>query len=75
MIAPLREPEHRLDANARLLARARKAVAAALLQPHGAAPRPGKNARWQVWLITLWMLAVLATSVGFFQGWWVLVRY
>ena len=75
MIAPLRETETRLDENARLLARARRAVASALLQEAAGKLPCSTVPAWQTFIVTAWALAVAASSVGLFIGWWKLVPF
>ena len=75
MIAPLRETRSELSANARLLSRARRAVAAALLQGSREKTRHPQVAAWQAWLFAVWTLLVAASSWGLFIGWWKLIPY
>lgn len=76
MIAPLRETESTLDENARLLARARRAVATALIrQPRSARPSCKADA-WKVWLFAGWTVLVAAVSIsGAIAGWWKWIDY
>ena len=75
MIAPIRETETQIDANARLLARARRAVAAALLREPRAAATAKQKAAWQPWLFAAWTLLALAWSIGLTVGFWKLPVY
>jgi hypothetical protein len=75
MIAPLRETDSELDANARLLARARRAVAAALLRDSRGQSKQPQLVTWQAWLFAIWTLIVASSSLGLIVGWWKLVPY
>jgi hypothetical protein len=75
MIAPIRETSSLSDANARLLARARRAVAAALLQSQQVESKKQKCVGWQVWVFTGWTLLMAAASLAYAIGWLNWVAY
>ena len=75
MIAPLREPETDVDANSRLLARARRAVASALLRDERDSTLQPQVIAWQAWLFCGWIVAMVGFSAGMLFGWWTLTAY
>lgn len=73
MIAPYRQTEPVLDERAQVMARARRAVATALLRERPAtAPPPANNNRsWKAWLFVGWTVLVPSVViVGTILGWW-----
>ena len=75
MIAPIRETDPHVDANARLLARARRAVAAALLREPRTVSTSREAVAWQPWLFAIWTLIAVAWSFGLAIGFWKLPVY
>ena len=75
MIAPLRETNEQLDDNAKLLARARRAVAAALLRDKRVVVGRNGVSTWSAWLFAIWTLAVAVSSMVLVSGGWKLLPY
>jgi hypothetical protein len=75
MIAPLRQTEETLDANKKLLARARRAVAESLLRDSRRQPKEPQASLWQSWLFAGWTLIVAVAAIGFLTGWWQPLSY
>jgi hypothetical protein len=76
MIAPLRETESSLDESARVMARARRAVATALLRQQPTVRPAAKAADWKAWLFAGWTVVVTVASLGgAIMGWWKGIDY
>jgi len=76
MIAPLRETETSLDDSARIMARARRAVATALLREQPIHRPTAEMAGWKAWLFAGWTILVATASLGgTILGWWKGIDY
>jgi hypothetical protein len=75
VIAPLKETGRELDANRRLLARARRAVATALLRQSHEKTFPQQVSGWHAALLAIWTLIAALSCVGLWLGWWKLPNY
>ena len=76
MIAPFRETESSLDESARVMARARRAVATALLRQQPTVRPAAKAAGWKAWLFAGWTVVVAVASLGgAIMGWWKGIDY
>jgi hypothetical protein len=76
MIAPLRETESSLDESAQIMARARRAVATALLRDQPIDRPAAEMVGWKAWLLAGWtVLVVVASMGGAIVGWWKGIDY
>lgn len=75
MIAPIRETSSSSDANAKLLARARRAVAVALLQSQQAEKKKVQDVGALYWAFAAWTIFTSAIALSYAFGWLKWVDY